>query len=205
MVRRCSIREFLIVVASGLFFPTVICALPQTTQTTAATVSARNAAHGIYLIFPFENAGSSSRLDWLSEGLEELTIQGLSAAGEQVYSHAGRLGELERYGIPATAKLSRATMLHVAEDMDADFVVFGSFNSDGKNLDIECRLLRVNPPALLPALRESGPLESLMDLHGKLTWRMLSANDHSYPLNLAEFSKKHKAIRLDAFEHYIRG
>jgi tetratricopeptide (TPR) repeat protein len=34
---------------------------------------------------------------------------------------------------------------------------------------------------------------------------MLSANDHSYPLNLAEFSKKHKAIRLDAFEHYIRG
>jgi tetratricopeptide (TPR) repeat protein len=205
MLRRGGIREFLIVVASGLFLPTVVSALPQSTQTTVATASAANAAHGIYLVFPFENAGSSSRLDWLSEGLEELTIQGLSGAGEQVYSHAGRLGELERYGIPATAKLSRATMLHVAEDLDADFVVFGSFNSDGKKLDIECRLLRVNPPALLPALRESGPLDSLMDLHEKLTWRMLSANDHSYPLNLAEFSKKHKAIRLDAFEHYIRG
>jgi len=147
----------------------------------------------------------SSRLDWLSEGLEELTIQGLSAAGEQVYSHSWRLGELERYGIPTTAKLSRATMLHVAEDLDADFVVFGSFNSDGKNLTIDSRLLRVNPAALLPPLHESGPLETVMDLHTRLLWRMLSENDHAYPLSLTEFSQMHKAIRLDAFEHYIRG
>ena len=47
-----------------------------------------------------------------------------------MYSHSWRLGELERYGIPTTAKLSRATMLHVAEDLDADFVVFGSFSYD---------------------------------------------------------------------------
>src|SRR5213075_2373936 len=67
--------------------------------------------HGIYLVFPFENAGASPRLDWLGEGLEELTIQRLSGAGEQVYSHAGRLVELERYGLPRSSKLSRATML----------------------------------------------------------------------------------------------
>jgi tetratricopeptide (TPR) repeat protein len=144
-------------------------------------------------------------LDWLSEGLEELTIQGLSSAGEQVYSHSWRLGELERYGIPTTAKLSRATMLHVAEDLDADFVVFGGFNYDGKNLMVESRLLRVNPAALLPPLHESGPLETVMDLHTRLMWRMLSENDKAYPLSLTEFSQMHKAIRLDAFEHYIRG
>lgn len=161
--------------------------------------------HGIYLVFPFQNSGPASRLDWLSEGLEELTIQGLSSAGEQVYSHSWRLGELERYGIPTTAKLSRATMLHVAEDLDADFVVFGSFNYDGKNLTIDSRLLRVNPAALLPPLHESGPLEKVMDLHTRLMWRMLSENDHAYPLSLTEFSQLHKAVRLDAFEHYIRG
>jgi tetratricopeptide (TPR) repeat protein len=122
-----------------------------------------------------------------------------------VYSHSWRLGELERYGIPTTAKLSRATMLHVAEDLDADFVVFGNFNYDGKNLTIDSRLLRVNPAALLPPLHESGPLETVMDLHTRLMWRMLSENDHAYPLSLTEFSQMHKAIRLDAFEHYIRG
>jgi len=170
-----------------------------------ASTSKGNSSHGIYLVFPFQNSGPSSRLDWLSEGLEELTIQGLSSAGEQVYSHSWRLGELERYGIPTTAKLSRATMLHVAEDLDADFVVFGSFNFDGKNLTVESRLLRVNPAALLTPVHESGPLETVMDLHTRLMWRMLSENDKAYPLSLTEFSQMHKAVRLDAFEHYIRG
>ncbi len=155
MVHRRSIKIFLIIFAASLFFPTWNFAA-RTKRCACRIVRARraaasNASHGIYLVFPFQNSGASSRLDWLSEGLEELTIQALSGAGEQVYSHAGRLGELERYGIPATAKLSRATMLHVAEDLDADFVIFGSFNSDGKNLTIDCRLLRVDPASLLAA------------------------------------------------------
>jgi tetratricopeptide (TPR) repeat protein len=169
---------------------------------------------GIYLVLPFENAGASPRLDWLGEGLEELTIQRLSAAGQQVYSHAGRANELDRYGLPASAKLSRAAMLHMAEDLDADFVIFGTFTSDGKNLTVESRILRVNvvtdrtganSTALLAPVRESGSLSSLIDLHLRLLWRLLSANDHTYPLSLAEFSKAQRPLRLDAFEHYIRG
>jgi tetratricopeptide (TPR) repeat protein/TolB-like protein len=235
MVPRSYIHEILIIFVASLFFPTWNFCSPQSTQASpsassnssrsaagtasgnassatssgatsgSATTGKGNSSHGIYLVFPFQNSGPSSRLDWLSEGLEELTIQGLSSAGEQVYSHSWRLGELERYGIPTTAKLSRATMLHVAEDLDADFVVFGSFNYDGKNLTIDSRLLRVNPAALLPPLHESGPLETVMDLHTRLMWRMLSENDHAYPLSLTEFSQMHKAIRLDAFEHYSRG
>jgi tetratricopeptide (TPR) repeat protein len=208
MVLRGSIKVFLILLLASSLFPTWSSASQSTSSASAPLTPAappNNASHGIYLVFPFENAGASSRLDWLSEGLEELTIQALSGAGEQVYSHSGRLGELERYGIPATAKLSRATMLHVAQDLDADFVIFGSFNSDGKSLTIDCRLLRVDPASLLPQLHESGPLDSLMDLHTRLAWRLLSENNHAYPLNLAEFSKTHQPIRLDAFEHYIRG
>jgi len=160
---------------------------------------------GIYLVFPFENAGASPRLDWLGEGLEELTIQRLSGAGEQVYSHAGRLVELERYGLPRSSKLSRATMLHVAEDLDADFVVFGRFMANGTSLTIESRILKVSPVRLLPALRETGTLDSLMDLHSRLVWRMLSAYDRNYALSLSEFTKRQRPLRLDAFEHYIRG
>jgi tetratricopeptide (TPR) repeat protein/TolB-like protein len=233
MVPRSYIHELLIVFVASLFFPTWNYCSPQSTQASPNASTSRGAAagnaagatsgtssgaasgntgagkdnssHGIYLVFPFQNSGPSSRLDWLSEGLEELTIQGLSSAGEQVYSHSWRLGELERYGIPTTAKLSRATMLHIAQDLDADFVVFGSFNYDGKNLTVDGRLLRVNPAALLQPLHESGPLETVMDLHTRLMWRMLSENDHAYPLSLTEFSQMHKAVRLDAFEHYIRG
>jgi tetratricopeptide (TPR) repeat protein len=89
--------------------------------------------------------------------------------------------------------------------MDADYVVFGKFNSDGKSLTVETRLLRVDPTALTAPVSESGPLESLMELHTRLVWRLLAANEKAFPLNEAEFAKLQRPLRLDAFEHYIRG
>jgi len=159
----------------------------------------------IYLVFPFENAGATPRLDWLGEGLEELTIQRLAGAGEQVYSRAGRLVEQERYGLPRSSKLSRATMLHIGEDLDADFVIFGRYTANATSLTIESRILKVSPARLLPAIRETGTLASLMDLHTRLVWRMLSLGDRKYSLNLAAFTKRQRPLRLDAFEHYVRG
>ena len=162
-------------------------------------------SQGIFLVFPFENDGASPRLDWLSEGLEELTIQRLSAAGQQVYTHEARATELDRDGLPPAARFSHATMLRIAADLDADFVVFGKFNSDGKSLAIEVQILRVSPTSLSVPIRQSGPLESLMESHATLIGKLLAANDKGFPLNLAEFSKLQRALRLDAFEHYVRG
>ena len=177
-------------------------------QQSAAPASGRTLPlpqSGVFLVFPFENAGASPRLDWIGEGLEELTIQKLSAAGQQVYSHEGRLDEMDRAGLPPNAKLSRATMLHIAQDLDADYVVFGNFTSDGTSLTVSARVLRVNSISLLPAVRETGPLDSMMNLYTRLTWRLLTTVDHNFPLNLAEFSKLQRVLYLGAFEQYIRG
>jgi tetratricopeptide (TPR) repeat protein/TolB-like protein len=160
---------------------------------------------GVFLVFRFENSGASPRLDWIGEGLESLTIQKLSAAGQQVYSHEVRLDEMDRAGLPPNAKLSRATMLHIAQDMDADYVVFGNYTSDGTSLTVNARVLRVNPVALLPSVRESGPLDSMMNLYTRVTWRLLTTVDHNFPLSLADFSKLQRSIYLGAFEQYIRG
>jgi tetratricopeptide (TPR) repeat protein/TolB-like protein len=179
----------------------VLSVTPVPAQQTAAVGSQQ----GVYLVFPFENAGSSPHLDWLGEGLEELTIRYLSDAGEQVYSRAGRAGELERYGLPYSAKLSRATMLRIAQDLDADYVVFGTFTSDGTSLTVEARVLRIDPPSLLAPVRETAPLSSLMELHNTVVYRLLSANQQHYPLTLADFTKRQHSLRLDAFEHFVRG
>jgi len=183
----------LVVLCAAIFFAACVCAQQPPGN------------RGIYLVFPFENAGASPRLDWLGEGLEELTVQALSAGGQQVYSHAGRTTEMERNGLPFSAKLSRASMLRVAQDLDADFVVFGSFTSDGKTLTIDSRVLRTDPLTLLPSVRETGPLDSLMEMQSKVVWRLLSESDNAHRPTLAEFSKAQRPLRLDAFEHYIRG
>ena len=182
-----------------------VCVASLSSQTTALGHPVVPTSQGIFLVFPFENDGANARLDWLCEGLEELTIQRLSAAGQKVFTHAGRTAELDRYGLPANAQFSHATMLRIGADLDVDFVVFGKFFSDGKSLTIEARALRVSPTKLSEAVRESGTLDSLMELNSKVVWKLLAANDKGLPINLTEFSQLQRPLRLDAFEHYIRG
>jgi len=177
----------------------------QTNSSSAPAVHPALPQQGIFLVFPFENSGASPRLDWIGEGLEELTIQRLSAAGQQVYSHAGRLSEMDRYGLPSSAKLSRATMLRIGQEMDVDYIVFGDFTSDGQSITVNARLLRVSPVALLPVVEEHGPLSSLMELHTKLTWELLRNCNHGFPVSLSDFSKLQQPLSLAAFEQYIRG
>jgi tetratricopeptide (TPR) repeat protein len=172
-------------------------------QTPAPAPSAN--AQKIYVVLPFENAGAPAKLDWLSEGLEELTIERLTAAGEQVFSHAGRAAELERYGLPTGSTFSRATMLRVAEDLDADYVIYGKYAAKGTTLTLEMRILSMNPLALGPPVLASGTLESLMELHTRLLWRALSSANGHYALNLADFTKRQRPLRMDAFEQYARG
>jgi len=181
-----------------------VCGVSAAGQATAGHLVVPS-SQGIFLVFPFENDGANARLDWLGEGLEELTIQRLSAAGQKVFTHAGRTAELDRYGLPSNAQFSHATMLRIGADLDADFVVFGKFLSDGKSLTIESRMLRVSPTKMSEPLRETGTLDSLMELNAKVVWKLLAANDRGFPINLAEFSQLQRPLRLDAFEHYIRG
>ena len=170
-----------------------------------AAPTPQSTPEGIFLVFPFENVGAPSGADWIGEGLEELTIQRLSTAGQQVYSHAGRLNEMDVYGLPSSAKLSRATMLHIAEELDADYIVFGNFTSDGRNLTVSARLLRTSAATLFPVVTETGPPSSFMELHAKLVWRLLGTADHGYPLSLNEFVGLQKPLSPAAFEQYIRG
>jgi TolB-like protein len=178
------LRKALPILLAGIFFFFTARLAAQQPASPSSTPGFNHSLAPVYLVFPFENAGAPPRLDWIGEGLEELTIQRLSHAGLQVYSHSGRVSEMDRYGFPDTGKLSRASMLHVAQEMDADYAVFGSFASDGKNLTINARLMRINPAALLPVIAERGPLDSLMELHTRITWHLLTATDGNYALSL---------------------
>jgi len=168
-------------------FATVCAVLPANSQVPPTRPAYVPTSQGIFLVFPFENEGAGPRLDWLCEGLEELTILRLTAGGQKVYTHAGRASELDRYGLPPNAKFSHATMLRIGADMDADYVIFGKFSSDGKSLSLEARWLRISPTGLAAPVRETGSLDSLMELHTRLTWKLLAANDKAFPLSEPEF------------------
>src|SRR5713101_6573982 len=157
------------------------------------------------LVFPFENSSRVAKLDWLGEGLADLTIERLGGEGQFVFPREERLAALDRLGLPASTRYTRATMLKVAEEIDADYVVFGQYELDGQTLTVAARLLRISPASLSPPMVEPGALNDLMEMHGRLAWRVLRFINPAYPLNQRDFAAKFPKLRLDAFEYYVRG
>ena len=98
------------------------------------------------LIFPFENESRMASLDWIGEGLSELTVERLEDREVNVLSREDRLATLERMGLPDSARFSHATIIKIAGEADADLVVYGRFKSDGKTATLEARVLHLNPP-----------------------------------------------------------
>ena len=166
---------------------------------------------GTLLVFPFENDGRMASLDWLGEGLAELTVERLQDRGLSVLSRQERLAALEKIGLPDSARFSHATMMKIAAEADADEVVFGRYVSDGKTVTVEARVLRISPPWLSPAYTQTSSFEDLLRAHARLSWQILCAlepkNCSPQGANTDEssFADPPPSLRLDALENFVRG
>ncbi len=202
----------------GLFLLSVAFCLPVTAgrarpaQSTRETRSASAEPRPeTLLIFPFENESRMPTLDWLGEGFSELTAERLEDRGVNVLSREERLATLERMGLPDSARFSHATIVKIAAEADADAVVYGRFQSDGKNVTLEARVLHLSPPSLSQPLIESIAMQDLPRAHARLTWKILCAiNQKNCPqqgasVDESSFSEPPPSLRLEALENFVHG
>jgi len=167
--------------------------------------------HEIILIFPFENESRMANLDWLGEGFSEMTAERLEDRDVNVLSREDRLATLERMGLPDSAKFSHATIIKIAAEADADAVVYGRFQSDGKTATLEARVLHLSPPSLSPPLTETSAMQDLLRAHARLTWQILCVIDKKQcpaqgaSRDESSFSEPPASLRLDALESFARG
>ena len=164
-----------------------------------------------FLVFPFENESRMANLDWLGEGLSELTAERLQDKHVRVLTRQDRLATLEKMGLPDSARFSHATLVKIATEADADALVYGRFQSDGKTATLEARVLHLTPPSLSPPFTATGPMQDLLRMHARLTWQVLCAIDRtSCPPEGANrdetsFSEPPPSLRSDALENLVRG
>jgi Tfp pilus assembly protein PilF len=168
----------------------------------------------VVLTFPFENTGQEISLEWLSEGLAELTVERLGGRGYYLLSRQERLDVLETAGLPVSTRFSRATMLKLGEDADADEIVFGRYSSDGSALTVTARVLHLSPPSLSPEFSQSGALADLMSIHARLAGQLYCALASTRPGSpgcgadspaVSAFAAQLSAVAPAAFEKYVRG
>jgi tetratricopeptide (TPR) repeat protein len=178
------------------------------------SVSVNPAVHAALLVFPFENSGHDPQMDWLGEGLAELAIARLAGRMPIVFSREERLAALEKLGLPAYSGFSRATMLKIAGEIDADYILFGEFAVDGQTLHVTARVLTMNPPRLSEPMTGTGALDSLAEIQARLSWQVLcrihnSANADA-PCETASqdaqgFVVAAAHMRPDALEYFVKG
>lgn len=157
------------------------------------------------MVMPFENQSSSPGLEWISEAFPEVLSARMVSARLYVISRDDRSHAFDQSGIPLTVLPSRATIYRVAEQMDTDYVVLGSYTYDGTTFSANAQLLDMKKLHLYPQVTSSGPLTNLIDLQTMLAWQLLQQMPSPPQITRDQFLKASPPIRLDAFENYIRG
>ena len=159
----------------------------------------------ILLIMPFENASNAPAMDWIGEAFPEVLGQRLNLRSLFLVSRADRLSALDRLGLPAVAKPSRAMVYQVAQELDADYVVMGDYRVDANTVTVRAHIMDMSRLRLGPELTESGPMNTLISLQTALAWDLLNALQRRDFPSKQQFVGKFPPIRLDALENYIRG
>ena len=159
----------------------------------------------LILVLPFDDNSRAPGLEWVGESFSE--VLGMRLASPQLYfiGRADRNYALDRLGIPTTVHPSRATIYGIADEMDVDYVIMGSYTFDGQNFAAHGQLLDMKRLKMYPQFSESGPITQLTAIQGALAWRFLTvlAPDTAYTRD--QFIAQTPPIPTDAFKNYIRG
>ena len=167
--------------------------------------SVRVALGRTIVVIPFENVSPTPGLEWLGESFPEAFHQQLNSPVLYVASREERLRAYDRQGIPAGVHASRATLYRLAEQMDVDYAVLGSYNYDGARLTAIAQLLDMRGQKLLPAVTESAPLADLGNLQSALAWDLLHVIRADFAVPKDKYIASVATLRLDALENFMRG
>lgn len=167
-----------------------------------------------YLVLPFFNVSKDSNLDWIGESLADSVREGLSSEGLMALDRDERIQGYNRLSLRPYTVLTKASVIKIGEELDAEFVVFGQYDvkpvpdsatKSRGSLQITARVLDLKHVKQGPEFREVGALEDLAALQEHLAWQTLRYLKPAGAPSEAEFQQRHPAVRVDAVENYTRG
>lgn len=150
-------------------------------------------------------AADLASLDWIREAAPEILNSRLASAGFFPLRREDRLYALDHLGLPDTFRPSRATVLRLAQTLDADSVVIGSYQVKGTTLTLKARIVDVPQLKISEEITVTGELPQLIPLLNSLAWRITRKLDPSFGVAEETFRASGAKLRLDAFEQYVRG
>lgn len=170
-----------------------------------AAVEAANPHNRILLVLPFDNNTNQPNLEWIREAAPELLTSRFLSAGLSPLSRADRIYALDHLGFPESFHPSRATSIKLAQTLDADSIIVGSYSISGSTLTAEASIVNVPHLHMTQAVTASGDLHSLISVFDTLAWELTRELDPGFNVSEETFVAAGSGLRVEAFEQYIRG
>ena len=188
----------------------LLCALFSVLQAFGQSGQAANegAAPGldrILLVLPFDNRSGQPNLEWIREAAPDILDSRFASAGFAPMSRPDRLYALDHLGLPQQFQPSRASSLKLAQTLDADSIVVGSYVADGPNIVAEGRVVDVPHLRMSETVTARGDIHDLIAVFDSLAWKLTRTMDPKFNVAQETFVAAGAGLRLDAFEQYIRG
>jgi tetratricopeptide (TPR) repeat protein/TolB-like protein len=177
-----------------------VCAGAQTDAQAGAASGSR-----ILLVLPFDNRTGQPSLEWIREASAEIISSRLASAGFAPMSRADRIYALDHLGLPQGFHPSRASSIKLAETLDADSIIVGSYLTDGGGIVAEAQLLDVPHLRMSQPVTARGEMREMNAVFDSLAWKLARQIDPGFKVTEETFVAAGSGLRLDAFEQYIRG
>jgi tetratricopeptide (TPR) repeat protein len=159
----------------------------------------------ILLVLPFDNNSGQPSLEWIREGASQVLGSRFSSAGFAPLSRADRLYALDHLGLPSGFQPSRASSLKLAQTLDADSIIVGSFRTDGTRIETEARIVSVPRLKMSDPVTAGGEMRDLVAVFSTLAWKLTRQLDPGFSVAQETFVAAGANVRLEAFEQFIRG
>ena len=173
--------------------------------TVAAHAQAEEAGGRVVLVLPFENRSGQANIDWIGESFANTLNARLRSAGFLAISRDDRVYALDHLGLPSGFRPSRASTIRIAQTLDAQFVIVGSYTLKDGNVTAQAQVLRVNQLRMSAPVEQSAGLPRLLDVENNLAWLSAREMDPKFAVAQNTFQAASAGLHLDAYESYIRG
>jgi tetratricopeptide (TPR) repeat protein len=188
-----------------------------------AVVEARAQESGgrVVLVLPFENRSGNASLSWIGDSFPDTLDKRLTSAGFLTLSRDDRAFAYNHLGLPEGFKPSRATAIKIAQQLDANFVIIGSFNvtqaaattdtataanaTANESITIQAQVLSVDDLTLSAPMQDGSNLNQLFDAENAIAWKLARVMDQHFNIAEETFLAAPGGVPLPAFEDYIRG
>ncbi|HEX3571898.1 MAG TPA: tetratricopeptide repeat protein [Acidobacteriaceae bacterium] len=204
------VRVVLGAVACVGMIPLCYAAQGQTDSKGPAAADIRQQGGRLVLVLPFDNRSGQSNLNWIGDSFPYTLDQRLSSAGFLTISRDDRIYALKHLGLPEEFRPSRASTIKIAQTLDADYVVVGSYTvtdvgTPQSRIEVQAQVVEINQLRMSEPIKETNTLPKLYDVENALAWQLARRMDPHFAVAKQTFLGASGGVKLSSFENYIRG